>query len=225
MQGKQWRIRVKYGKFVQGGSMASRARLVSLLLSLVPITAGAQCPSGPEKPHAETICGLSIGMKPDEVLAIMKRPPDAGKEEGEDIVSAWKLPKGNVVTVRFRKKQYVDMVAVEYHPSLMAPDLELPSSKHVLEGGRPSVRNDDLGTRLEYQRDETQNGEKIIWYRQVKHPSGYTFEIGFQSASRLKLGEQLFQSVVESKYITVRKGYLEKLDEAMSAPAKKPATD
>jgi hypothetical protein len=200
--------------------MAFRARIVSLLFFLVPITAGAQCPSGPEKTHADTICGLSIGMKPEEVLAIMKRPPDAGQEQGEDIVSAWKLLKGNVVTVRFRKKQYVGAASLDFHPELMARDLELPSSVQQARAAHAY----DAGTRLEYQRDETQNGEKIIWYRQVKHPNGYTFEVGFESASRLKVGERLFQSVVESKYITVRKAYLEELDEAMSAVPKKPAS-
>lgn len=198
---------------------------------LLPLSAAPQCPSGKEKIHTDSICGLRIGMKPDEVLAIMQRPPDAGQEQGDEIVSAWKLPKGDILTVRFRKKRYVGMLGLGFHPTLMARDLELPSAAeeqfagrrpptHTLTGGPEHAS--DPRRNLEYRRDETQNGEKIIWYREVKDPGGYTFEVGFESASRLRLGERFFQNVVASKYITVRKPDLEKLDAAMSAAPNKP---
>jgi len=192
-----------------------------MLLASLP--AESQCPSGPEDIHANTICGLSIGMKPDQVLAIMKRPPDEGQEQNGDIVSAWKLPKGNILVVRFRKKQFVGALSLDFHPELMARDLELPASRvEELPLGTSGSRYDPK-RKLEYHIAETQNSENLIWYREVQAPGGYTFEVGFQSPSRLKkLGERFSRAVVASKYITVRKGELAKLDEAMSTPPAKP---
>lgn len=194
--------------------------LVLAILFLAPFSAVAQCPCGPENPHADTICGLAIGMKPDEVLATMKRAPDRGRAEGDSVITIWKLPEGNVVTVLFRKKQYVVSVGLEYHPALMVQDLKLPNSVQA----HPSFEVYEPGSKLEYQRGQTEDGRRI-WRREVKHPSGYTFEAGFLSASSFKLGAQVFESVVESKFITVRKDYLDKLDKAMASAPKKLAPD
>jgi len=44
-------------------------------------------------------------------------------------------------------------------------------------------------------------------------------EIGFYSASRLKVGERIYQNDVTAKYVTIRKPELEKFDRAMSRAA------
>lgn len=200
--------------------MTFRWAIFFLTLSLAPAGAKAQYPSGPENPHADTICGLAIGMSPDEVLATMKRAPDGGKVEGDSVNTVWKLPEGNVVTVLFRKKQYVVSVGLAYHPALMVQDLKLPNSVQA----HPSFEVYEPGSKLEYQRGQTEDGRRI-WRREVKHPSGYTFEVGFLSASSFKVGAQFFESLVESKFITVRKDYLDKLDKAMASAPKKLAPD
>jgi len=202
--------------------MTHRRILVLSVLLLASLPAESQCPSGPEDVHADTICGLSIGMKPDQVLTVMKRPPDEGQELNGDIVSAWKLPKGNILVVRFRKKQFVGALSLDFHPNLMARDLELPATREEeLPSLGPAILYDPK-RKLEYHLAATQNADNLIWYREVKASGGYTFEVGFQSASRFKLGERFSRVVVASKYITVRKADLAKLDEAMSAPPGKP---
>ena len=155
-------------------------------------------------------------MKPDQVLATMKRAPDEGQEVDGDIVSLWKLPKGNILVVRFRKKQFVSALSLELHPELMARDLELPSAfEEEYVSGIPE-RTYDPKRKFEYRPNDTQNADNVIWFRQIKDPAGYTYEVGFQSASRLKVGERFYKNVVASKFITVRKAYLDKLDQAMS---------
>jgi len=200
--------------------MTFRGPIFFLVLSLAPAFAIGQCPSGGDNPHAESICGLAIGMRPDQVLAIMKRRPDEGRVEGDSVVTIWKLPEGNVVTVLFRKKQYVVTVGIEYHPALIAKDLKLPNSVEE----HPSFEIYDPGSKLEYQRGQAEDG-KLAWRREVKHPNGYTFEVGFLSASRFKVGLQFFENIVESKYLTVRKAHLEQLDKAMASAAKKAEPD
>jgi hypothetical protein len=202
----------------KGKALIPRCVLLGSVLFFAPLLAISQCPSGPENIHAETICGLSIGMKPDQVLALMKRPPDEGQEVQGDIVSLWKLPKGNILVVRFRKKLYVGALSLDFHPELMARDLELPSDYEEKSLSSSPAHTYDPKRKFEYQRNETQNAETLVWYREEKDPRGYTYEVGFQSASRLKLGERFYKNVVVSKFITVRKAYLEKLDKAMSPP-------
>jgi hypothetical protein len=198
--------------------MIRRLLLALSALFLAPLPTPSQCPSGPENIHADTICGLSIGMKPDQVLDLMKRPPDEGQEVQGDIVSLWKLPKGNILVVRFRRKQFVGALSLDFHPELMARDLELPSDYEERALSSSPVHTYDPKRKFEYQRNETQNAETLVWYREEKDPRGYTYEVGFQSASRLKVGERFYKNVVASKFITVRKAYLEKLDQAMSPP-------
>lgn len=198
--------------------MMRRWLLVLSVLFLAPLPASSQCPTGPENIHADTICGLSIGMKPDQVLALMKRPPDEGQEVQGDIVSMWKLPKGNILVVRFRKKQFVGALSLDLHPELMARDLELPSGVEEADLSSSPAHVYDSKRKFEYRRNETQNAENVIWFREVKDPAGYTYEVGFKSASKLKVGDQFFQKTVASKFVTVRKAYLEKLDQAMSPP-------
>src|SRR5215467_2549784 len=64
--------------------------------------------------HAASICHLTLGMTPEKVLETIKRTPDFGQEQAGDIVSAWKLPSGALLTVWFRKKLYVSSVSVDF---------------------------------------------------------------------------------------------------------------
>ncbi|HYL86105.1 MAG TPA: hypothetical protein VE263_17910 [Candidatus Angelobacter sp.] len=59
----------------------------------------------------------------------------------------------------------------------------------------------------------------------MKHPNGYTFGMGFLAVSRFKVGLQVFQDIVESKYLTVREAHLEELDKAMASAPKKLTPD
>jgi hypothetical protein len=102
----------------------------------------------------------------------------------------------------------------------MVQDLKLPNSVQA----HPSFEFYEPGSKLEYQRGQTEDARRV-WRREVKHPTGYTFEVGFLSASSFKVGAQVFESVVESKFISVRKDNLDKLDKAMSAVPKKPVAD
>lgn len=194
-----------------------------------------QCDKNLEEVHSANICGLTIGMTPQQVLDAMKRPPDVGEVQGEDIVSGWQLPGGDLLSVRFRHKQYVSTLALDFHPVMRNTDLGLPSaleeshasiSSRPIDNSRTVARaNRDLSTtrnsyvKLSYHRDETQNGERIVWYREEKAPVGYKIEIGFYSASRLKEGERIYQNDVASKYVTVNKSELPNLDRAMSSQA------
>ncbi len=146
--------------------------------------------------HSAYICGLTIGMTPQEVLVVMKRPPDVGQVQREDIVSGWQLPGGDFVSVRFHEKQFVSYLTLDYHPVRQRRDMWLPSQ-------------------FEYEIDETQNGERLIWYRQQKEPRGYNIEIGFQSGSRLKVGERDYKNQITSRYVAVRKTELRKFEQAM----------
>jgi len=209
------------------------------LLSLLFISAAraqAQCDLTHDL-HASSICGLSLGMTPAQVLETMKRPPDVGQEQQGDIVSGWKLASGDLLSVRFRNKQYVSVLMLDFHPVRRAADLGLPTALEDQYGsgglsatnglaGRayPSTSGSQLKDNpkleLTYHRDETQNSERVIWYREETVPAGYKLEIGFYSASRLKVGERIYQNDVATKYITVRKPELANFDHAMSHAVK-----
>lgn len=182
--------------------------------------------------HSPSICQLTLGMTPARVLSTMKRPPDMGVEQGGDIVSGWKLQGGSLLVVRFRKKQYVSELSLEFHPLPRAVDLGLPTAfeDQYASGGAGanglagrsypvnsgSQLKDNPKLRPTYHRDETQNSEHVIWSRE-EDTEGYKREIGFLSASRLKAGERIYQNDVATKYVTVRKPELEKFDRAMSS--------
>jgi hypothetical protein len=213
-----------------------RSSVAGFLMLLVALGAAlGQCEKTLEEVHSANICGLTIGMTPQQVLEAMKRPPDVGQVQGEDIVSGWQVLGGDLLSVRFRHKQYVSMLTLDFHPVMRNTDLGLPSaleeshasiSSRPIDNSRTVARaNRDLSTthnsqvQLSYHRDETQNGERIVWYREEKDPAGYKLEIGFYSASRLKEGERIYQNDVASKYITVNKSELPNLDRAMSLQA------
>src|SRR5690348_14370863 len=88
---------------------------VSVLVTPVLLGAGNVQPAcDPSRDlHTASICQLTLGMTPAQVLDTMRRPPDAGQEQAGDIVSGWKLPGGNLLTVRFRKKQYVSALSLD----------------------------------------------------------------------------------------------------------------
>jgi hypothetical protein len=64
-----------------------------------------------------------------------------------------------------------------------------------------SQLKDNPKLKLAYRRDETQNSERVIWYRE-DNSAGYKQEIGFLSASRLKVGERVYQNDVATKYMS-----------------------
>jgi hypothetical protein len=210
---------------------------MSLLMSPVLIAAShEQIACDPLRDmHALSICQLTLGMTPTEVLETMKGPPDVGQEQAGDIISGWKLPGGELLTVRFRKKQYVSALSLDFHPLLRASDLGLPTAfeDQYGSGGVDGIglagRNypttsgsqlkDNPKLKLTYRRDETQNSERVIWYREENNSAGYKQEIGFLSASRLKAGERVYQNDVATKYVTIRKPELEKFDRAMERAA------
>ena len=182
--------------------------------------------------HAVSICGLSLGMTPAQVLKIMQRPPDIGEKQKDDIVSGWKLVSGDLLSVRFRDLRYVSALTLDFHPVRRATDLGLPteledqyasgglSETNSLAGrAYPSASGtqlkDNPKLELRYRRDETQNSERVIWYREETVTAGYKLEVGFYSASRLKAGERVYQNDVATKYVTVRKPELAKFDRAM----------
>jgi len=219
------------------GLSNSTFRICSSLL-MTPVLLGvsrAQTTCDPLRDmHTLSICQLTLGMTPSHVLDTMKRPPDAGQEQGGDIVSGWKLAGGALLTVRFRKKQYVSALSLDFHPLLRASDLGLPTAfeDQYGSGGVDGIglagRNypttsgsqlkDNPKLKLAYRRDETQNSERVIWYRE-DNSAGYKQEIGFLSASRLKVGERVYQNDVATKYVTVRKPELEKFDRVMERAA------
>jgi hypothetical protein len=190
--------------------------------------------------HTSSICGLGLGMTPAQVLDIMKRPPDIGQEQEGDIVSGWKLPGGDFLSLRFRKKQYVSVLALDFHPARRATDLGLPTAfeDQYASGGvggtalagraYPSTTGSQLkdnpNLKPTYHRDQTQNSENVVWYREETAPAGYKMEIGFYSASRLKAGERSYQNDVATKYVTIRKPELDKFDRAMESKPDRSAT-
>lgn len=174
-----------------------------------------QCDKKLGEVHSAYICGLTIGMTPQEVLVVMKRPPDAGQVQGEDIVSGWQLPGGDFVSVRFHKKQFVSYLTLDYHPIRQRRDLWLPSDYEHTRISIVPERTNTPGVQFEYEVDETQNGERLVWYRQLKEPRGYDIEIGFRSSSRLKEGERDYKNQVTSHYIGVRKAELPRFEKAM----------
>jgi hypothetical protein len=186
--------------------------------------------------HASSICGLIVGMKPALVLETMKRPPDIGQEQQGDIVSGWKLTGGDLLSVRFRNKQYVSALMLDFHPVRRAADLGLPTALEDQYGSgglgetiglarraNPSTNGTQLKDNpkliLNYHRDYTQNAERVIWYREETVSAGYKLEIGFYSASRLKAGERVYQNDVATKYITVRKPELATFGHVMAHTA------
>jgi hypothetical protein len=189
--------------------------------------------------HAPSICGLDLGMTPAQVLDAMKRPPDIGEEQQGDIVSGWKLPGGDFVSVRFRKKRYVSVLTLDFHPARRATDLGLPTAfeDQYASGGvsgtelagriYPSTTGSQLkdNPKLKptYHRDETQNSERVIWSREENAPEGYKREIGFYSASRLRAGERIYQNDVATKYVTISKPELAKFDRATESKLDSPA--
>lgn len=186
---------------------------ICLVISFLSRHAAAQnqCDTKREL-HTSSICGLNLGMTPAQVLDAMKRPPDIGQEQYGDIVSGWKLQGGDFLSVRFRKKQYVSLLTLDFHPLRRATDLGLPSAveDQSAGGNYPYLRRD-------YHRDETQNSEHVIWSREETNSAGYKEEIGFLSASRLKEGERVYQNAIATKYVTVRKPELAKFDRAMDS--------
>lgn len=177
------------------------------------------------------VCKLTLGMTPTQVLDTMSRPPDVGQEQSGDIVSGWKLAGGDLLMVRFRKKQYVSALSVDFHPLLRASDLGLPTAyeDQYASGGvqgtnlagrayptnSGSQLKDNSKLKLNYHRDETQNSERVIWSREEDTNAGYKIEVGFLSASRLRAGERVYQNDVATKYVTIRKPDLDKFDRAM----------
>jgi hypothetical protein len=212
-----------------------RSSLFSLFVLVGSMGAAiAQTDKSPGEEHMAHICGLRIGMTPEEVLNTMKRPPDVGEVRDEDIVSGWQMPGGDFLSVRFYKKRFVSYLTLDYRPTRQRRDLSLPSDyEHnrvniITERASPvtgSPQRIDIvpehtytpGIHLEYEVDETQNGERLVWYRPQKEPKGYEIEIGFQSASRLKVGERNYKNEVTSKYIAVRKSELPKFEKTMMA--------
>jgi hypothetical protein len=215
-----------------------------LLLSLFSLLLLAD--TGPQAPcdlthnlYAASVCGVTLGMTPTQVLETMKRRPDVGEEQQGDIVSGWKLSSGDFLSVRFRNKQYVSALMLDFHPVRRAVDLGLPTALEDQYGsgglgetsglaGRayPSTSGTQLKDNpkltLNYHRDETQNSERVIWYREESVPAGYKMETGFYSASRLNEGERVYQNDVATKYITVRKPELANFDRAMARTASSP---
>ena len=219
-------------------AIVPKLRLFPLLtlLFFTAVRTQAQCDLTKDL-HASSICGLSLGMTPTQVLKTMKRPPDMGEKQQADIVSGWKLESGDLLSVRFRNQQYVSALTLDFHPVRRAADLGLPTAFEDQYGsgglsgtnslaGRayPSTSGtqlkDNPKVELAYHRDETQNSERVIWYREETVSAGYKLEIGFYSASRLKAGERVYQNDVATKYVTVRKPELAKFDDAMSRTAK-----
>jgi len=220
--------------------MGSRLRCLLLpsLLFLGAARTEAQCDVTHDL-HAASICGLSLGMTPAQVLYTMKRPPNIGEKQHADIVSGWKLESGDLLSVRFRNQQYVSALTLDFHPLRRATDLGLPSAFEDQYGSGGMGGTTDLAGRaypstsgsqlkdnpkveLTYHRDETQNSERVIWYREETAPAGYKLEIGFYSASRLKAGERVYQNDVATKYVTVRKPEIAKFDHAMLHAANSP---
>src|SRR5258708_3420114 len=209
--------------------------LVSLLF-LAAVRTEAQCDPTRDL-HAANICGLSLGMTPTQVLQTMKRPPDIGQKQQDDIVSGWKLKSGDLLSVRFRNQRYVSALTLDFHPVRRAAALGLPTALEDPYGsgglGEPSglagrAYPSTSGTQLKdnsklvltYHREETQNSERVIWYREETAAAGYTLEIGFYSASRLREGERVYQNDVGTKYVTVRKPEIANFDRAMSHAVK-----
>lgn len=218
------------------GARVPSLRLFPLLgLLFAAASTQAQCDLKHDL-HASSICGLNLGMSPTQVLDAMKRPPDIGQEQQGDIVSGWKLQGGDLLSVRFRHKQYVSVLMLDFHPVRRATDLGLPTaledqygssglSENGLAGRNyPSagadLLKDNPNLRLTYHRDESQNSERVVWYREENSSSGYKMEIGFYSASRLRAGERIYQNDVTTKYVTIRKPELEKFDRVMARAAK-----
>jgi hypothetical protein len=213
---------------------------VCLVVSLFcrETTAQTQCDTKRDL-DASSICGLDLGMTPVQVLDAMKRPPDIGQEQQGDIVSGWKLPGGDLLSVRFRKKQYVSELALDFHPARRAADLGLPTAfeDQYASGGvsgtdlagraYPSTTGSQLKDnpklKLTYHREETQNSERVVWYREEKAPEGYKMEIGFYSASRLRAGERIYQNDVATKDVRISKPELAKFDRAMESKLDSPA--
>jgi hypothetical protein len=191
--------------------------------------------------HTAYVCGLTIGMTPEQVLNAMKRPPEVGEVRDEDIVSGWQMPGGDFLSVRFYKKRFVSYLTLDYRPTRRRRDLSLPSDyEHnrvniITERASPLTGSPQRitivpehsytpGIHLEYEVDETQNGERLVWYRLQKEPKGYEIEVGFQSASRLRVGERNYKNEVTSKYVAVRKSEMPKFEEAMIATQTPPGT-
>ena len=154
-------------------------RFVCLVVSLFCRETTAQTPCDTKRDlDASSICGLDLGMTPVQVLDAMKRPPDIGQEQQGDIFSGWKLPGGDFLSVRFRKKQYVSELALDFHPARRAADLGLPTAfeDQYASGGvsgtdlagraYPSTTGSQLKDnpklKLTYHREETQNSERAF---------------------------------------------------------------
>jgi hypothetical protein len=205
-----------------------RPVLISFLLLVAWLgTATGQKAKQLGEEHSTYICGLEIGMTPQQVLDAMKRPPDVGEVQGEDIVSGWQMPGGDFLSVRFYKKQFVSYLMLDYHPTRRRRDLWLPSNYERMLFSLSQAANTP-GIQFEYEVGETQNGERLVWYRQQKDRRGYDIEVGFQSSSRLKVGERDYKNEVTSKYIAVPNVELPKFEKAMMAtqppPGAQPGT-
>jgi hypothetical protein len=205
--------------------MFGRTLLVFLMLAGSLGTASGQADKKLGAAHSVYICGLSIGMTPQQVLDAMKRPPDVGEVQGDDIVSGWQLPGGDFLSVRFHQKQFVSYLTLDYHPVRERRDLWLPTEYEHTRISIVPERTNTPGIQFEYEMDETQNGERVVWYRRQKEPRGYDIEIGFQSSSRLKVGERDYKNQVTAKYVAVRKAELPRFEKAMMASPNPPGVN
>jgi len=174
-----------------------------------------------DEDHKASIRGIAPGMTAQQVLELLGRKADAAKDDKDELILSWKLENGNLLHVRFRHDNFVSAVAEQFKIPRPANDFllqplgearagsQMAMPGQVLEGTDPRLHR-------EYKVTQTVDREQVIWMRQEKAPLGYTINIGFISVPKRKAG-QLYDSQVESKFVSVDRNDLKKFDQAMRA--------
>ncbi len=98
--------------------------LSATILTAFSVRAQTPAPS-PEEDHRPSIVGLRVGMTAQQVLDRFGRMPDARKDQKGEVIAYWKLDKGDVVQVRFRKDNFVSYIGLQYSPFRPTSDLML----------------------------------------------------------------------------------------------------
>ncbi|MGH9532022.1 MAG: hypothetical protein ACRD2Q_06480 [Terriglobales bacterium] len=164
--------------------------------------------------HQPSIHGIRIGMTTEQVLNVLGgRMPDLRKDEKEEIIVFWKMEKGDVLQVNFRKENYVSHIALQFKPPRPTADLWLLPLKSSGTTTELSARDPRL--RVDYRASETGDKERTAWIREEKSTPDYRIDVTFLSASRLRLGER-FESEIEFKYVSVNRNDLKKFDQVMT---------